>query len=236
MLRNPKFYLMLIADHILLATRAYEIVDKYKGEIPQLIDVASSIKAIIDMYDQSFKRSASKLITEQVAALDILRDDAWRAFTYYIKSCTYRSDSLVKNLANSILIIIQKDEYKMYHQGYNEQSISLNNIFNSIDSDTELSNAIGTIGAQDVYNELKQAQDNFHVKNVEREEVRSKRDKSQYKEASVMLRNEIDNLGKLITIMNRYDSSPEYNQILAELNVVIDRINTECKARETRKE
>ena len=125
---------------------------------------------------------------------------------------------------------------RIYSQGYKEQTATMINFFNRIDSKPELSKAIEDIGANAVYLELKTAQSTFESKEAEKVTQAATKPKSESEEAVKELRTAFNEMNQFLNIMSQMSGKAEYAEIASKINQLIDDINTNVKARSTRRE
>ena len=174
--------------------------------------------------------------TEELAVLDSDRDNAWMCFYHLVLSQGLRLNPIIRKSAHLIEGIIKLPEMRIYSQGYKEQTTTMINFFNRIDSNSELSKAIEDIGGDTVYLELKTAQSSFESKEAEKLAQAASKPKSESEEAVKELRAAFDEMNQFLNIMSQMSGKAEYAEIASKINELIDGINTNVKARSTRRE
>lgn len=236
MIKKIKFYLMVLSDYLFFGTEISKILDKYDETELQLNLVKTKIYAALNRLKNSMKLLRGSLLTEELATLDTDRDNAWKCFYHYIISQSFRLNTGIRESAHMIIAIIKLPEMRIHHQGYKEQTATMINFFNRIDSNPELITAIETTGATSFYNELKAAETAFENKTSEKMSKEAAKPKSESEEAVKDLRKAFDDLDQFLNIMSQLSGKAEYEEISSKINELVDEINTNVKARSTRRE
>ncbi len=236
MIKRIKFYLMVLSDYLFLGTETSNVLDTYDETDLQLTLIKDKIKAALTKLENSMKLLRASQLTEELAALDSDRDNAWMCFYHLVISQSLRLDPIIRKNANLIENIIKLPEMRIYNQGYKEQTSTMINFFNRVDSKPELSMAITEIEAQIIYDELKVAQTNFELKEIEKVTQAAAKPKSESEEAVRELRKAFTDTSEFLNIMGQMTNRIEYNEIAAKINQLVDEVNTKVKARQTRRE
>jgi Zn-dependent oligopeptidase len=236
MIKRIKFYLMVLTDHLFLGTEASKVLDTYNEEDLQLTLVKTKFNTALKKLEDSMKLLRSSQVTEELATLDSDRDDAWMCFYNLVESQSLRLNLSIRQSAHIIDAIIKLPEMRIHHQGYKEQTTTMINFFNRVDTKPELSKAIEDIGAQTVYEELKAAQAAFETKQTEKVTQAAAKPKSESEAAVKELRKAFSNLSQFLNIMSQLSGKAEYNEIASKVNQLIDGVNTNVKSRSTRRE
>ena len=236
MINKTKFYLLILSDYQFLAAVVLDILNKYDDPELQLALIKAKIKAAHDRLQGSANLVKSNSITEELAKLDTDRDDAWMAFYHHIISCARRLNPESREYANKLLKVASVPEMQIHQLGYQKQTINTNNFFKNIDSNAEYIEALEKIAGNVLYGELKAAQSAFEAKEAERFSSDAAKGKSESTLAAKEVRNALEELEKLLFVMNQLSGKPEYAQIAAEINEVIDEVNAKALARVTRRE
>jgi len=236
MIKKIKFYLMVLNDYLFLGTETSKILDKYDETELQLPLVKTKINAALNRLKNSMKLLRGSLITEELATLDTDRDNAWKCFYHCVISQSYRLNPSIRESAHMLAAIIKLPEMRVRYQGYKEQTATMINFFNRIDSDPELVTAIEAVGATTFYNELKTAETAFENKLREKVAEGATKPRSDSEEAVKDIRKAFDDLSQFLNIMSQLSGKAEYTRIADEVNEIVDQINTEVQARSTRRE
>lgn len=236
MIKRIKFYLMVLSDYLFLGTEVSKIVDTYDETELQLSLIKTKLKAALTKLENSMKLLRGSKFTEELAVLDSDRDNAWMCFYHLVLSQGLRLNPIIRKSAHTIESIIKLPEMRIYSQGYKEQTATMINFFNRIDSNSELSKAIEDIGGDTVYLELKTAQSSFESKEAEKLAQAASKPKSESEEAVKELRAAFDEMNQFLNIMSQMSGKAEYAEIASKINELIDGINTNVKARSTRRE
>jgi len=236
MIKKIKFYLMVLTDYLLLVSKTSAILGDYNEEDLQLGLVKNKIKNALKRLENSMKLLQGSPITQELAVLDANRDQAWMCFYHYIIGQSNRLNPAIRERANSLLSLVKLPEMRIYQQGYKEQTATMINFFNRVDSNPELVAAVEAIGATAIYLELKTAQSVFAAKQAEKVNKGAARPKSESEEAIKDLRKAFDELNQFLNIMSQLSGKAEYEEIASKINELADEINTNVKARNTRRE
>jgi len=236
MIKKIKFYLMVLADYLLLASKTTAILGEYNGEDLQLDLVKNKINNALKRLENSMKLRQGSPITEELAVLDANRDQAWMCFYHYIIGQSNRLNPAIRERALSLLSLVKLPEMRIYQQGYKEQTATMINFFNRVDSNPELVAAVEAIGATAIYLELKTAQTAFSAKEAEKVNKGAAKPKSESEEAIKDLRKAFDDLNQFLNVMSQLSGKAEYEEIASKINELADEINTNVKARNTRRE
>ena len=236
MIKRIKFYLMVLSDYLFLGTETSKILDTYDETELQLPLIKTKLKAALKKLEDSMKLLRGSQITEELAILDADRDNAWMCFYHLVISQSLRLNPEIRKMAHFIEAIIKLPEMRIHHQGYKQQTATMINFFNRIDSNPELIKAIEDIGANAVYLELKTAQSTFEAKDAEKISTSASKPKSESEEAVKELRNAFNDISQFLNIMSQMSGKAEYAEIAAKINQQVDEINTKVKARSTRRE
>lgn len=236
MIKRIKFYLMVLADYLFLGTETSKILDTYDETELQLPLIKTKIKAALTKLEDSMKLLRGSKFTEELAVLDSDRDNAWMCFYHLVISQGLRLNPTIRKSAHIIESIIKLPEMRIYTQGYKEQTATMINFFNRVDSNPELSKAIEDIGGNTVYLELKTAQSTFEAKDAEKITNSALQPKSESEDAVKELRKAFDEMSQFLNIMSQMSGKAEYAEIASKINQLIDGINTNVKARSTRRE
>jgi len=236
MIKRIKFYLMILSDHLFLGTETSKILDTYDETELQLPLIKTKLKAALTKLEDSMKQLRGSKYTEELAVLDSDRDNAWMCFHHLVSSQAFRLNPEIHKNAHIIESIIKLPEMRIYNQGYKEQTATMINFFNRVETRQELRDAIENIEAQDVYDELKAAQAAFEAKEAEKVAMAAAKPKSESEAAVKDLRKAFDEMSQFLNIMSQMSGKAEYNEIASKINQLIDEVNTNVKARSTRRE
>lgn len=236
MIKRIKFYLMVLSDHLFLGTETSKVLNTYNEEDLQLSLVKTKLNTALKKLKDSMKIVHASQITEELASLDSDRDDAWMCFYQLVSSQALRLKPEVRKNAHIIEAITKLPEMRIHHQGYKEQTATMINFFNRVETRQELRDAIENIDAQDVYDELKDAQAAFEAKEAEKVTMAAAKPKSESESAVKDLRKAFDEMSQFLNIMSQMSGKAEYNEIASKINQLIDEVNTNVKARSTRRE
>ncbi len=236
MIKRIRFYLMVLSDYLFLGTEASKIIDTYNEEELQLSLIKTKLSAALSKLEDSMKLLRGSQITEELSALDAERDDAWMCFYHLVESQSLRLNPSIRESAHIIDAVIKLPEMRIYNQGYKEQTTTMINFFNRVDTKPELSQAIKAIEALFVYNELKAAQAAFEAKETEKVTQAAAKPKSESEAAVKELRKAFSETNQFLNIMSQISGKVEYTEIASKINQLIDGVNTNVKARSTRRE
>ena len=236
MIKRIKFYLMVLSDYLFLGTETSKILDTYDETELQLPLIKTGLKAALTKLEDSMKLLRGSQFTEELAMLDSDRDNAWMCFYHLVISQGLRLNPIIRKSARIIESVIKLPEMRIHNQGYKEQTATMINFFNRVDSNPELSKAIEDIGGNAVYLELKTAQSTFEAKDAEKVTHSASQTKSESEEAVKELRKAFDDISQFLNIMSQMSGKAEYAEIAAKINQQIDEINTKVKSRNTRRE
>ena len=236
MIKKVKFYLMVLADYLLLVSKTSVILGEYNEEDLQLGLVKNKVNKALKKLEDSMKLRRGSPITEELAVLDADRDQACMCFYHYIIGQSNRLNPAIRQRAHILLSLVKLPEMRIYQQGYKEQTATMINFFNRVDSNPELVAALEAIGATAIYVELKTAQTVFAAKEADKVNQSAAKPKSESAEAVKDLRKAFDDLNQFLNIMSQLSGKAEYEEISAKINELVDEINTNIKARSTRRE
>ncbi len=236
MIKRIKFYLMVLSDYLFLGTETSKILDTYDETELQLPLIKTKLKAALTKLEDSMKLLRGSKFTEELAVLDSDRDNAWMCFYYLVVSQGLRLNPIIRKSAHIIESVIKLPEMRIYSQGYKEQTTTMINFFNRVESNPELSKAIEDVGGNAVYLELKTAQSSFESKEAEKVTQAATKPKSESEEAVKELRAAFNEMNQFLNIMSQMSGKAEYTEIASKINELIDDVNTNVKARSTRRE
>ncbi|RUT78082.1 DUF6261 family protein [Ancylomarina longa] len=234
MINKIKFYLMHLAEYLLLSTKVSSILNKYDETELQLTVAKTKVQQSSDYLQNNMKLVKANLRTEEMLNLDANRDNAWKSFNYFVLSQAYCLNAEKREYANKLLTLIRTPEMRIYKMGYQDETASLINFFNRIDSNPEFAEAIEKISAQQRYTQLKTAQKAFTDKEAERVDEEADKPNAKGKEAARQVRESIESLNRFLAVMKDMTGKEEYDKIAAEVNEVVVEINSRVNSRTTR--
>lgn len=219
MLRNPE-YLQFVKDVV-------AIVEKNN---PTTLNVAvqqATLSTKITELDSLFKNQLSSPITQEIEALDSLRDKAINGLLAVVGGYTYHFDVAVSEAAVTLHNNLKLYGVGIAMQNYQSETTLLSSIITDWETKPELTAAMTILNLGDWKDNLKAHNENFNIKYIARtqeygaaspENIKSKRD-----ETNVVfydLRKYIDAYG----VIN--NENPAYAKTTNELNALIDQYNT----------
>jgi len=174
--------------------------------------------------------------TQELASLDLNRDDSWKCFYYLLISQSYNLDSEIREEAIKLVNIVRSPEMRIYKMGYQDQTACMITFFNRVDSSTELTTAIGKVGATAHYAQVKTTEESFETKSFEKDQEEAEKQNAEGVKAAKAVRKAIEALNRFLMVMKDLSGKEEYDQIAAQINETVADINAAIAARETRRE
>ncbi|WP_321515211.1 DUF6261 family protein [Marinifilum fragile] len=236
MFYSIKFHKMHLAEYLLLGSKASNILGKYDETELQLVKPKTKITAALNKLEDNLKISPSSMRTSELAAKDLRRDNGWKCFMYLVISQSYNEDATIRTHAEKLVTVVRSPEMRIYDMGYQDQTVSMINFFNKVDSNEELKAAITGIGADNHYAFLKTSQQDFIAKEEEKNKEEAEKPNAEGAKAAKEVRKAIESLDQFLSVMKDMTEKVEYENIAAEINEVIKDINSRIAARETRRE
>jgi len=236
MIDKLKFRLMHLADYLLLITKTHKILSNYDGTELQLDSPKAKVLQASTLLQESMKVERATFRTQELANLDLNRDDSWKCFYYFIISQSFNLDLTIRSHANKLLTIIRTPEMRIYKMGYQDQSACMINFFNRVDSNAELTDAIKKTAARILYNQVKSTQQAFQAKDAEKDKEESEKTNAEGNKAAKEVRAALEGLNRFLMVMKDINGNEEYDKIAALINETVQDINAKVSARATRRE
>jgi hypothetical protein len=158
------------------------------------------------------------------------------AFRYYVESCYYREKTEWGNAPQLLIEVIRLLGWTLYSDSYGKETARLNQLFNEIDTNSELSEAITKIAATDLYNELKESQVNFESVFKSRNEANATLPNVKTEDAIVELRRLLQVLINYVDSMAMMNADVKYTSLCNEINELISPIRVAVNTRKNKPE
>ncbi|MBD8082924.1 DUF6261 family protein [Chryseobacterium caseinilyticum] len=219
-LRNAE-YLQFIKDFAGVISLNDPAGLQIDGKLSALTDETNELEGL-------FKKAVASDKTKILLALDQRRDDAINGITVFLESHEYHFEDQKRHNAQILLRNLANYGSGIARENYQSETAILNNIFSEWTNDSNLSDAVISLGLTSWLNELNDANTEFNTEYLLRTQeygdanpqtIKSKREKT--KVAYYALRDRIDALHAFSETVE----SP-YTKVINELNALIDQYNT----------
>ncbi|WP_321309732.1 DUF6261 family protein [Marinifilum fragile] len=235
MIKTLPYSHMRVDEYYTLSMQVVALLKPHTEEA-QLSVLHTSIASAISKVDQAFLKLPHKGLTLSVKEADSKRDRLFKAFRYYVEACLFRGKTEWGNAPELLIEVIRLLGWTLYSDSYGKETARLNQLFNEIDTNPELSEAIATIAATDLYNELKESQVNFENVFKSRNEANATLPNVKTEDAVVELRRLLQVLMKYVESMAMMNSDPKYTGLCKEFNELIAPIQAAVNTRKSKPE
>jgi hypothetical protein len=235
MIKTLPYSHMRVDEYYTLSMQILALLKPHSEEA-QLSVLHTSIARAISKVDQAYLKLPHKRLTLSVKEADSTRDRLFMAFRYYVESCYYREKTEWGNAPQLLIEVIRLLGWTLYSDSYGKETARLNQLFNEIDTNSELSEAITKIAATDLYNELKESQVNFESVFKSRNEANATLPNVKTEDAIVELRRLLQVLINYVDSMAMMNADVKYTSLCNEINELISPIRVAVNTRKNKPE
>ncbi|MBP2832795.1 hypothetical protein J8281_11415 [Aquimarina sp. U1-2] len=189
----------------------------------------------LQLTQQAIGSSTKQLHTDTISSLDQQFNRSFIGFRDIIYSYAYSPESEEREASAVLSQILKNNDDKLYAAGYVAQGAK----FNSLDVDLNTpaaKTALNILHVTNWYSEMKTMVSEISNLISERDENQSNKDIPTDKQAKTALQDAIDNVLRDLQTYARRNQVEGLTQILTEIDQSIKRINTNARARKSRKE
>ncbi|MDW3192274.1 MAG: DUF6261 family protein [Cytophagales bacterium] len=226
---------------LLLPAELVETINSYLEIIP----VTESSDAFLNVVTGLLREDVSRLsdaitavrvntLVNEVAELDAVRDDLFIGFRDMVDATKRRRDVALVQAHAAVWPVIEKAGTTLYALGYVAQSGRLEALFTELDKANHQT-ALATMGVNDIYTELKQAQQEFSEKYITRLDVDSQKTYPTMGEAKKKAVTHVNVLIDAINVLEEVNPGT-YTDLIARFNVITASIMSVARTRKTRNE
>lgn len=130
----------------------------------------STLQTLVNAIDGAFNQSQGSTLTQEIIALDERRDRAIIGLRTVLEGYNSHYDAAIATAAVALFSNINAHGSSIYRLSYQEETAVLNSIITDWETETELSEAVSSLGLTGWLNELKSANTLFAAKYLERVE------------------------------------------------------------------
>jgi len=155
-------------EYLQYMTDIINLVNKQDPTTLQLNTPLDGLKPIVDKIDQIFKLSQGSGLTQQLISLDDQRDGAIVGLRSITNGYTYHYNEAKSSAARALLSNMVSHGDNIQRLSYQEETAVINSIIKDWQTDQELIAAVTELSIEDWVTQLKQVNDDFSVKYLER--------------------------------------------------------------------
>jgi hypothetical protein len=222
-------------EMLTLGERISEILRRAFSSNEFMVDQLAKLQAACDKLMKAFQRTMGSAYTEQLAALDRARDDAFSSLTGFFDGMVkMKSKPQIVKAAKELLAIIEKHDRGLYRFGYARESAALYALEKEL-SEEGPTQLLAALGATELFEELKVSSKAFEGTYQSKIAEKGVKD---YPVAAAAARDVIYRLNCLLTVADVFanDDPQTYTKCAGELNETITGIMTPARSRKTAQE
>ena len=202
---------------------------------PVLKGITDKYTDLTDKFGVSIGVLRKNSSTEKLMTANGTADRSFISLKYAIKSCLYSPDSSEAEKAAKLWDLIKSEGVSMHTESYQSQIAKMNSLNGRLKSAeyTAITNNLAAVKTALIHfdsalSSFMTLYDASISKTAELEQIIPA---TEYRRELVQLHNQ-----KLTSYFNLFDTENKYKQLVDTLNVHVNRLNEELRARETRKE
>ena len=174
-------------------------------------------------YDKAHKETA------ELEALDLRRDNALIGIYKFSDAHLYHFDAKISYAADVVLHCINKYGKRIAKLELTKESEILDKIINDFTTNADMVKAITTLGLTAWVTELKDANNKFKDKFVERSKSAATKPSKSATELRPLVIESYENLFKQIDSRNNLDTKGSYTILVSQLNALTEKFNNNAK-------
>ena len=226
---------------LLLPAELVETINNYLEIIPDGESSDSFLNVLQDLLKEDVSRLNDAItavrintLVNEVAELDAIRDDVFIGFKDMVDATKRRRDDALVAAHALVWPVIEKAGTTLYSLGYVAQSGRLEALFSELDKENYQA-ALATMGVSGIYEELKQAQQEFSEKYSNRLDADSIKTYPTMSEAKKKAVTHVNALIDAINVLEEVNSGT-YTDLISRLNAITASIMSVARTRKTRSE
>ena len=145
-------------------------VEKGNPAILDVVDENNALKAKSDAIENIFKTPQGSVITDELVAIDLRRDNAFTGYSLIINGNTYNKDAAVKTAALLLANHISGYGKGITSDNFQSETATLRNIVNDLDTKPDLSDAVKKLNLEAWKQEIRDANNLFGATYLKRAE------------------------------------------------------------------
>lgn len=219
-----------LVTRLLVAIKAVSFVNN--GTTAKII---ADVSALNDKLTKSLNTSLKSEHSEILKALDLLRDDAFRAIRDAILACSRRLNETYRLNAQKLLKIFKSHGWSLWKENYQEESAKMNSLLLELRGE-EAKAAIAAISLTEWFEELEKSEDDFEdaFQNKASNDLRK-----EYIAVAKIRPDLIKNTNDLLEQINldaKYSPKPgNYTELVKTINNILEEASILAKSAKTRK-
>lgn len=145
-----------------------ELVNKQDVTTLLLTAQRDDLTTIVTSIDEAFQQSLGSALTQEIIDLDERRDKAFIGFKTLLNGFTYHADAAKQLHAEAAITTLNNYGNGVTRKSYQEETAIVNSLINDFETNIELVTALSALGITDWLTELKDANEAFAAKYLER--------------------------------------------------------------------
>lgn len=216
-------------------TQAYlQKVSETDPTVPFLQKITDLLEDDLVTLQEALTAVRINRLIQAVSEADALRDDLFIAFKEMLRALQRRPEAPYREGYQALWPLLEQAGLQLYILGYAEQSGRMEALLGALDEDVNQTH-LANMGLTDLYNSLKQSQENFSELYEQRLDVDSQKDFPTLSDAKRKLVPHLNMLLNAVQLL--FESEPEtYESLVQELNAITSHIMASARARRTRDE
>ncbi len=237
MINNVNFSLLVGEELYKLGKRSIEITSEIKlvHDVvnPIATELISKCSHSFDGFDEAFIKQQASIVTQEIAECDSRFDDAFVAWRHFLQACALLPNEESRKAAELLLMKIKNHGWGIQNMSYTKQLANGADLKSEIRNNPEALAAITSLGSETWFERVEKTHDAFAAAIAKRDAQNAETAHVDPATARRNLRADLRNLYDYLSVMGKVQPK-EYNSVIAQLNVVIDDIMSQAKARRTR--
>lgn len=168
MIESVPFYLLRVDECYTFGNRIAGLLTNFDLDALQLSVLCDKFRKSLSLLDASLVKESTRSYTLKVLDTDKNRDDSFLALRYYVQASARRRNAVFREAATLLSDTITSCGWRLYNESLSKESSRLNNLISDLENKHSLKMAVTTLGLQEWFNELKQAQVEFEAAQQER--------------------------------------------------------------------
>ncbi|WP_103072394.1 DUF6261 family protein [Aquimarina sediminis] len=230
---TPSFYKFRNSEFIQYLIDVKKTVVQRDPQLLQIAPQTALLNEQVKAMDNVYKKQLGSTITQELEALDKLRDLAITGIRTTVEGYTYHHDTIKSNAGKLLLHSIDQYGSKIARQNYQTETTTLRNLTQDWITDPDLKIALSNLHLTEWAKELEKTNDSFNTKYLERNTEYALDSKINVTELRDNAKKSYDELINHIVAHATLTPSEEYDIVIKEINTLTEQYNILVEKRET---
>lgn len=186
----------------------------------------SALDSAFELLNRSFKKEQASLLTGDLIALDLRRDNAIICLRKLADGYTNHHDPAKQKAGNQLLLVIDKYGSSISKMNYQAETSVLEKLVVDLQSNTSNAAAMRQLGVDDTVSELKTANELFNKTYLDRVGEAASKDLTASGTFLQECRDHYNTLVKHIEALSIINPSEACTALIGKLNVLIEKFNS----------